>query len=249
MFTDTHCHLLSEYYEDINQILQDATKQGVNRFINAAYDETSIIEVVSLAKTLSGVYGVIGIHPSEAKRYEELDFSIVINNLNNKNIIAVGEIGLDYHYGKEYAEEQKLLFRRQLEIASKYHLPVVVHSRDATADTISILHEYFVKGVIHSFSGSYETALEYISMGFVLGINGCITFKNNHLIEVIKKIGLEHIVLETDCPYLTPQPFRGQTNYPSNILLIAKYLAKNLNVSLSQIAKILDENTHRIFDI
>ena len=249
MFTDTHCHILREYYEDIDCVLASSIKKGVNRFINAAYDEKSILEVIELAGKYPNVYGAIGIHPSEASFDKSIDLNIIPNNLKKKNIIAIGEIGLDYHYGKDNMAEQKLLFHQQLEMAVQYHIPVVIHSREATEDTINILKQYSVRGVMHSFSGSYETAKKYIDMGFLLGINGTVTFKNSHLIEVVKKIGLEHIILETDCPYLTPEPLRGQTNNPANISLIAEYIAKNMNISLPEIAKIIDKNMARIFDI
>lgn len=249
MFTDTHAHLLREYYDNIDTIIKEANENSINRVINCSYDERSILEVVALSRKYSNLYGVIGIHPSEASRLEQLDFSIIIDNLESKNIIAIGEIGLDYHYGTEEKEKQKILFRKQLEIAEKYNMPVVIHSRDATEDTINILKEYKVKGVIHSFSGSLETAKIYIKMGYYLGINGVVTFKNSKLMSVLKELGINNIILETDSPYLTPEPFRGKINYPKYIYNIAEAISGNLDIELDELSHVINRNISRIFDI
>ena len=164
------------------------------------------------------MYGAIGIHPEEVENYSLDDIKFIEDNLNNKKVVAIGEIGLDYHYSKENKEKQIKLFELQLDIANKYKVPVIIHSRDATEDTINILRKYNIKGVIHSFSGSLETAKIYIKRGFLLGINGVVTFKNCNLKDILVNIGLNNIILETDSPYLTPVPYRGKQNNPSHIL-------------------------------
>ena len=157
---------------------------------------------------------------------------------------------MDYYYGKENKDIQIKLFKEQLKIAEKYNLPVIIHSREATQDTISILKKYKVKGIIHCFSGSTETAKEYIKMGYLLGVNGIVTFKNSKNIkEVLKNIGLSSIVLETDCPFLTPEPFRKYKNEPKYVLTVAKFLSMFFDKDLQEIEKITTNNVLSIFDI
>lgn len=249
MFTDTHCHILNEYYEDINEILENAQNVGINRVINNGCDAKSNKEVLKLIKEYPNMYGAIGIHPEFVENYREEDLNYIIENLNNPKVIAVGEIGLDYHYTKENKDKQIKLFEYQLKLAEKYHIPVIIHSREATEDTINCLKKYKVTGVIHSFSGSLETAKIYLKMGFLLGINGVITFKNSKLKEVIKEINLENIVLETDSPYLTPEPFRGTKNEPARIVEIANFISTIKEIPICQVGVITNENIKRIFDI
>ncbi len=248
MFCDTHCHLFKEYYEDIDEIIKLSRENQVNRMIVAGCDHKSNVEVLSLLNK-EEIYGALGIHPEEALNYQESDLKFIEENLSNKKVVAIGEIGLDYHYGKENKEAQIKLFESQLAMAEKYKMPVVVHSRDATLDTINSLKKYNVKGVIHSFSGSLETAQIYIKMGFLLGLNGVITFKNCNLKNVIKEIDVHNIVLETDSPYLTPVPFRGKRNDPSKVIFIADFLCELKNIKKENLAQITNENIKRIFDI
>ena len=249
MFTDTHCHLYNEYYNNIDVIINNAQQNGINRFIDSVCSTKDNNEVINIIKRFDNVYGVIGLHPEEALNYCIEDIKMLENNLNNSKIIGIGEIGLDYHYENFDKEKQQALFRSQLELADKYKLPVVIHSREATEDTIRILKEYpGVKGVIHSFSGSKETAMIYIKMGYKLGINGVVTFKNSHLKDILKDI-INNIVLETDSPYLTPHPYRGTQNNPSYIKLIANFICDYLNLDLSQLSIITNNNIKEIFDI
>ena len=180
---------------------------------------------------------------------KENDFDYLRKCLTNKKVIAMGEIGLDYHYTKDNKTQQIELFEKQLAIAQEYNLPVIVHNREATLDIINCLKKYNVKGVIHCFNGSLETANIFIKMGFKLGINGVITFKNCKLKEVIKQLPLSEFVLETDCPYLAPEPLRGTKNDPSNIIFIAKFVAEIYKISLLQVENITNANIRQIFDI
>ena len=249
MFTDTHCHIFKEYYQDIDQVLNDASLNLVNRYINNGTDLKSNKEVLSLINKYSNMYGAIGIHPEVVDTYTSTDLEELKNNLTNPKVIAIGEIGLDYHYTKENKLKQIELFEAQLKLAQDYNLPVIVHSREATNDTINCLKKYHIKGVIHSFSGSLETAQIYLKMGFKLGINGVITFKNANLKDVIKNIPLTSIILETDSPYLTPEPYRGTKHEPKRILDIAKFLCNLYNISLAELAKITNDNIKDIFNI
>ena len=245
MFTDTHCHIYQEYYDNIDEIFNNAINNHVNRFIVCGCSKKDNDEVLSINR--NDVYKVIGFHPDQASIYQDSDIEELKNYKDQ--IIAIGEIGLDYYYGKDDMEKQKELFRKQLKLAEELKLPVVIHSRDAVGDTMSILKEYNVCGVIHSFSGSLEVAKEYIKMGFVLGINGVITFKNCNLKDVIKEIGVENIIFETDSPYLTPVPYRGEKNEPAHIFDIAKYVSELCNIELQKLSAITHKNIRRIFDI
>ncbi len=246
MFVDTHCHLFKEYYGNLESVIKESHSNNVKYYINNGCDNLSNKEVLESLK-LHGVYGAIGIHPESVDNYSLDDIKFIEDNLGNPKIVAIGEIGLDYHYSKENKEEQIKLLELQLDIAQKYNMPVIIHSRDATEDTINILKKYEVTGVIHSFSGSLEVAKIYIKMGYLLGINGVVTFKNCNLKYVLKNISLDNIVLETDSPYLTPVPYRGKQNNPSHILDIAKFIADIYNISLEEVAKVTTKNAKEMF--
>ena len=248
MLTDSHCHLYSEYYDDIAKVIKDASLNKVNRFINNGCDAKSNIEVIELTSKYSNMYGAIGIHPESVDTYQEEDIKFIEDNIANKKIIAIGEIGLDYYYTKENKEKQIKLLETQLKLAEKYNMPVIIHSRNATLDTLITLKKYRVKGIIHSFSGSLETAREYIKLGYLIGINGVITFKNANIKDVIKELPLSSLVLETDSPYLTPDPYRGKQNSPAHILDIAKFVADLKNISLEELANITNQNLDNMFN-
>ena len=250
MFTDTHCHIYKEYYEDIDEIVNKIKDSGIDRVINNGCDDKSNKEVLSLIDKYPGfMYGALGIHPESVDEYTESDMKYVEDHVNDNGIVAVGEIGLDYHWTKENKEKQIELFNRQLSLAEAVNKPVIIHSRDATVDTIEILKKHHVKGVMHAFSGSYETAMIYIKMGLLIGVGGVITFKNCNLKDVINKLDLSNIVLETDSPYLTPTPYRGERNDPSHVMDVAKYICDLKGISLEELSKITNENIKRCFDI
>lgn len=250
MFIDTHCHLSKEDYEDIDKIIEDNRNNYVDKIIISGCTRDSIVEALDLLNNYDDVYVTIGYHPSEALITTDEDLKLLKKQLKNNRVVGVGEIGLDYHYGKEDIEQQKTLFRKQLEIAQELSLPVVIHSRDATFDTINILKEFpDVKGDIHCFSGSIETARIYVSMGYKLGIGGVVTFKNSTLPKVVEEIGLSNIVIETDSPYLTPEPFRGKQNSSKYLSLIADKIADIFDLPIEDVSKRLLENTYELFDL
>ncbi len=250
MFIDTHCHLSLEDYDDIDSILADNRSAGIDKIIISGCTKESILESLKYCKKYGDVYATIGYHPSEADITTRVDLEKLEEQIQNDKIVGVGEIGLDYHYGKENSEIQKNLFRKQMQLAEKYHLPVVIHSRDATADTIAILKEFpNVIGDIHCFSGSLETAQIYISMGYKLGIGGVVTFKNSNLFKIIESVGLSNILLETDSPYLTPEPYRGKKNSSKYIPFIANRIAEILSVSVEEVSQKTIENTLSLFDL
>ena len=249
MLVDSHCHLVKEYYDNIDEIIKRAEESNVDTFFNIGTNSKENEEVISLIEKHPKMYGVIGIHPNQTNKAVSEDLKLIENNLKNKKVIAIGEIGLDYHYPNTNKEKQITWFKKQLEIAQKHNMPVIIHSRDAVEDTINILKDYKVKGIIHSFAEDLETAQKYIDLGFLLGINGVLTFKNSKLAKVISQIPLEYIVLETDCPYLTPHPFRGLKNEPKYIAEIATFLSKIKNINIKEAMEKTSQNLAVIFDI
>lgn len=250
MYIDTHCHMSSDYYDNIDKVYEDNQNAQIEKIIISGCDEEEIISSLNYIKKYDDMYATIGYHPAEAKKVT----SFQIKNLEklileNEKVVGIGEIGLDYHYGKDDIFLQKQLFEEQLKLAEKLNLPVVIHSRDATNDTIEILKKYSVKGVIHCFSGSLETAKMYISMGYKLGIGGVLTFKNSKLFEVIKDISLTDIVLETDSPYLAPEPYRGNVNSSKYIPFIARKIAEIKDIDEEDVSRVTLENTYNIFDL
>ena len=241
--------MFPEYYDDFTEIENKMVDNKIVKIINNGTDDKSNKLVLELIKKYDYMYGAIGIHPEVVEEYKLEDLQFVEKHIGDEKIVALGEIGLDYYYSRENKEKQIELFEKQLEIAEKNNKPVIVHSREATLDTINSLKKYKVKGVIHSFSGSFETAKEYIKMGFLLGINGVVTFKNCNLIEVLKKISIDNVVLETDSPYLTPVPFRGKKNDPSHVLDTANFIVDNLGISLEELSSVTQKNVKRVFDI
>lgn len=248
MLIDTHCHLVNEDY-DIDRVINNAKEAGVKHLIVSGSDNEDNRLNMETLNNYDCISFSIGYHPSMASSVTEEDYSFLEKCLMNDNnrIVAIGEIGLDYHYGKDDAELQKILFKRQLDLAVKYNLPVVIHTRDAFLDTYNIIKEYDLLFDIHCFSGSLETAKMYIDLGCYLGIGGVVTFKNSKLINVLKEIGLSCIVLETDSPYLSPD--RGQKNEPCNVSKVCNYISKELDIPYSEVAKITTDNAKKLFKI
>ncbi len=244
MFIDSNCHIEEDVAE---KYVDNAINNNVKIMINAATDLKTSIEALELSRKYPSVFTCIGVHPEEVKEFD-FDMKPFRDMISNNKVVAIGEIGLDYYYEKDTRDLQIKVFREFLSLAQEFNLPVVVHSRNATDDTLRILKEYKVKGVIHCFSGSIETAREYIKLGFVLGIGGVVTFKNSKLIDVLKEIPLEYIILETDSPYLSPEPLRGSVNESKNIALIANFLSEQLNINIDEIREKTTSNVFRIFD-
>lgn len=249
MFIDTHCHIFSEYYDDIDKVISECRDNNIDKIIVNGSNIKSNIEVMELANKYDIVYAAIGFHPTELDDFKEKYFRFLEENINNSKVVAIGEIGLDYHYDNTDKEKQIMVFRRQLDIANKYNKPIIVHSRDSIQDTYNILKQYKVKGGIHCFSGSVEMAREFIKLGYKLGIGGIITYKNAKTIkEVVRDIDLSYILLETDSPYLTPSPYRGESNSPKYIPLIAEAIADIKDVSIVDISRVTTANAEAIFD-
>lgn len=250
MYIDSHLHLSNEDY-NIDEVIKNAERVGVLYFILGGINKKITKMDVELSKKYKEVYITIGYHPEEVLNIQEDDFNALENVIinNREKVVGIGEIGLDYHYdNSDYIKEkQKKLFIRQIKLADKYNLPVVIHSRDATLDTYNILKEYKVKGVIHCFSGSLEVAKMYIKLGFKLGIGGVVTFKNSKLFEVVKELSSKDFILETDSPYLSP--IRGEKNEPKNIPLIAEFISSVRGVSIEKVQTDTTNNVKEIFNL
>jgi TatD DNase family protein len=249
---DTHCHLYSEEFnQDIDLVIEHAEAEGVQQFYLPAIDSTVIGPMLSLEKKYPGkCIAMMGLHPCYVKENFMEELHIVHEWLKKRKFAAVGEIGLDYYWDKKFAQQQQVAFRQQIDWAIAYNLPIVIHTRNAVEDTINIVKEYThlgVRGIFHCFGGSYETARQIIEAGFYLGIGGVLTYKKAGLPEALEKIGLEHMVLETDAPYLTPVPFRGKRNESSYLKYIVAKLAEVKKVSIQDVATITTANAQKIF--
>lgn len=244
---DTHCHVLSEYYNNIEEVIK---KMEDNIIIVSGTNDKDNQEVIDLCNKYKNVYGTIGIHPTEIDNITENSYQIIIDNINNKKIVGIGEIGLDYYWNKEDKEKQKEVFIKQLDIARKYNKAVVIHSREAIGDVYEILKNYpDLKKDIHCFTGSIEMANNFIKIGCKLGIGGVLTFKNSKLKEVIKEIPIQAILLETDSPFLTPEPLRGKKNEPYNVIYVANKIAEIKGISQAEVLKQTTLNAINQFDL
>lgn len=248
MLVDTHLHLLERDFDDVDKVIKSAYDNGVKYLILGGCDKECNSENIKLSNKYSNIYGTLGFHPEFADVVSDDDLDKLEKDIvSNDKVIGIGEIGLDYHYGKENRDSQINLFEKQLKIAERLGLPVVIHTRDAMKDTYDILSKYKVKGVIHCFSGSYEMAIKFIRLGFCLGIGGVLTFSNSNLKDVVSDISLDNIVLETDCPYLSP--IRSRKNEPKNIKIIAEYLSLVKGASFDEVCSVTTSNVRRIFDL
>ena len=246
---DTHCHITMNDYDDIPFLIDKIKDSGVSKIIVNGCDMQSNIEVLELVKKYDIVYGSLGFHPTELDDFNDEYLSWLDEHIDDEKIIALGEIGLDYHYDNTDKNKEIDVFRKQLEIAKKHNKPVIVHSRDAIQDTYDILSEYGLRGSIHCFSGSLEMAREFIKMGYMIGVGGVVTYKNaKNIINVIENIDLEYILLETDAPYMTPEPFRKYKNDSSYIPVIAKKIAELKNVSVEEVGRVTSDSARRLFD-
>ena len=248
MFTDTHCHILSDKFYDPLNVIDNLERDNIRRIIINGFNIKSNCEVMDLINN-KNVYGALGIHPDNISDFNDNAKNFINENIKNKKIIAIGEIGLDYCHNKENKNEQLEMLEYFLELAENNNLPVIIHSREATGDLLDLLKKHKCKGIIHCFSGSLETAREYIKLGYKLGIGGVLIFNNCNLKDVLKEIDLKHILLETDSPYLAPVPLRGLPNEPVNLNIIANYLSAIYNVSLEELAGTLEDNFNDVFNI
>lgn len=254
MYIDTHTHLYDDKFDsDRTAMVQTAMNAGVQKMYLPNCDSTTIEGMLAVENEFpNNCFAMMGLHPCYVKENVADELKVVEQWLSQRKFAAVGEIGLDYYWDKTFVHEQKSAFRTQIEWSIQYRLPIVIHTRESTKDTIDIVKEYQsrgVRGVFHCFSGSLETAKQITDMGFYLGIGGVLTYKNAGLQEVVQHIDLKHIVLETDAPYLTPVPHRGKRNESAYVTLVAQKLAELKGVDLEEVENVTAENAQILFGV
>lgn len=252
MIFDSHAHYDDEAFDaDRGELLEKCREQGIEYIMNVSASLKSVESTLALAQSWPFIYAAVGVHPDEVGELNEESFSWLREQCRKPKVAAVGEIGLDYYWDRENHELQKYWFRKQMELAKELELPMIVHSREACADTLEEIkraHTPKLKGVIHCFSYSPETAREYLDMGYYIGIGGVVTFKNaKKLKEVVKLLPPERILLETDCPYLAPSPNRGKRNSSLNLPYVAEAVAELKGMTAEDVIRITNENARELY--
>ena len=247
---DTHAHYDEEAFnEDRDTLIPQMYENGIGRIINVGADISSSLKSIELARKYDFIYAAVGVHPYDAEHMTEEDYKMLQKCCKSFKVVAIGEIGLDYHYDDHDAEAQKYWFERQLQLCKEAEMPVIIHSRDASQDTFDIIKKSGVrKGVIHAFSGSAELAAEYVKMGFYIGVGGVVTFKNaKKLVEVVEKTPLTRILTETDSPYLSPTPFRGERNNSQNLRYVVEKIGSIKQMDPETVISVTYENAEMLF--
>ena len=252
MYIDTHSHLFDSAFDmDREEVIKECLNQNVGKLIVVGFDKETNKLALELSSKYNFLFPTVGLHPTELDDYSD-DFFLYLEDLikSNKNIVGIGECGLDYYWDTSKKDLQKKVFLKQIELSLKYDLPLVIHSRDAIGDTLEVLKSVGkpLKGVMHGYSGSLEMAREFIKLGLKIGIGGVVTFKNaKNVKEVVKELDLSNFVLETDCPYLTPTPYRGKRNAPYYIPLIASEIASLKEIDVKEVGEATTNNANELF--
>lgn len=254
MLFDTHVHLNAEQFsDDLQEVIDRAISEGVSNMVVVGFDQITIKKAIELAEKYDFIYASVGWHPVDAIDMTEEHLNWLRELASHPKVVALGEMGLDYYWDKSPKEIQKEVFRKQIRLAKEVKLPIIIHNRDATADIVEILKEEQageVGGIMHCYSGSVETALECIGMNFYISLGGPVTFKNaKKPKEVAESIPMEHLLIETDCPYLTPHPYRGKRNEPAYVKLVAEEIASLKGLSLEEVAEATSTNAKKVFGI
>lgn len=254
MLFDTHVHLNADQYkEDLEEVINRALSEGISQMVVVGFDRPTIERAMELVEKYDFLYASVGWHPVDAIDMKDEDLLWIEELASHPKVVAIGEMGLDYYWDKSPKDVQKEVFRRQIQLAKRVKLPIIIHNRDATADIVEILKEEEAKevgGIMHCFSGSPETAKECVEMNFYISLGGPVTFKNaKKPKEVAEAIPLEKLLIETDCPYLAPHPYRGKRNEPSYVKLVAEQIAEIKGISFEEVAEATTENAKKIFGI
>ncbi|MGG1698769.1 TatD family hydrolase [Bacillus zhangzhouensis] len=254
MLFDTHAHLNAEQYnEDLEQVIERAKSEKVENIVVVGFDRPTITRAMELIEEYDFIYAAIGWHPVDAIDMTDEDLAWIKELSQHEKVVAIGEMGLDYYWDKSPKEVQKEVFRRQIALAKEVNLPIIIHNRDATEDVVTILKEEgaaVVGGIMHCFTGSLEIAKACMEMNFYISFGGPVTFKNaKKPKEVVKDIPSDRLLIETDCPYLTPAPFRGKRNEPSYVKYIAEQIAELREMSFEELAELTTENAKKVFRI
>ena len=254
MFIDTHVHLNADQYdEDVTEVIERAKDSKVEKMVVIGFDRKTIKRALELAERYEFIYAAVGWHPVDAIDCTEEDLQWIEELAAHPKVVGIGETGLDYHWDKSPKDVQQKVFRQQIQLAKKVRLPIIIHNREATEDILRILKEEKadeVGGVMHCFSGSVETAQESIKMNFMISLGGPVTFKNaKKPKEVAEAVSLDHLMIETDAPYLAPHPYRGKRNEPSYVPLVAEEIARLKGISVEEVAQATTRNAEEFFNL
>jgi len=254
MLFDTHVHLNDiQFKEDIEEVIKRAQEAGVSSMVVVGFDRATITRAMELIEEYAYIYAAIGWHPVDAIDMRDEDLAWIEQLSSHPKVVALGEMGLDYHWDKSPKDIQKEVFRKQIRLAKKVNLPIVIHNREATADIVEILkeeHAEDVGGIMHCFSGSPEVARECLGMNFYISLGGPVTFKNaKKPKEVAIEVPLDKLLIETDCPYLAPHPYRGKRNEPAYVKLVAEQIAELKGLTLEEVAAATTQNAKKLFGI
>lgn len=254
MLFDTHVHLNADQFnDDLQEVIARAQAEGVTKMVVVGFDRPTITKAIELCETYEFLYASVGWHPVDAIDMTLDDLEWLRELSSHPKVVALGEMGLDYHWDKSPKDVQKDVFRKQIQLAKQVKLPIIIHNREATADIVEILKEekaQEVGGIMHCFSGSAETALECLEMNFYISLGGPVTFKNaKKPKEVAQAVPLDRLLIETDCPYLAPHPYRGKRNEPAYVKLVAEQIAELKGVSYEEVANATMENAKKLFDL
>lgn len=249
---DTHCHLyLEDFTGDLEEVMKRAEEEGIKRIYMPSIDSNHLKRMLELQQTFKGTcYSMLGLHPCYVRDNYRDELNIMKKAIEEDQFFAIGEIGLDYYWDRSFDDQQMICFREQIDLAVQYKLPIVIHSRSSMDACIKVLQEEKskgIKGIFHCFSGNLQNAMDIIDCGFILGIGGVVTYKNAGLAEVVAEVPLEHIVLETDAPYLTPVPFRGKRNESSYLKYVLAKIALVKGVTEEEVCMITTANAKKIF--
>ena len=246
---DTHSHVYEEEMPNYKEIIEECKNKDISMIINGV-DNKSNKQIIDLSNKYDNVYASIGLNYDQIDYFTDKDLEDLEELIKSNKIVAIGEIGLDYYWTKDNKDKQIYFFEKQLSLAEKYNLPVIVHARESIQDTYDILKKYKVKGTMHCYSGSLEMAKEFIKLGFKIGIDGPITYKNNKKgVEVVKELPIGSILLETDSPYLAPEPNRGKQNSPLNLIYIAEKIADIKGISVDEVIDKTTKNAKELFNL
>ena len=252
MLVDTHVHLNSKKFkDDLPQVISRAREAGVELMIVVGYDHETNIKAIELAEKYPFIYASVGFHPTDARHVKDSDYLILIEQLKHKKVVGVGECGLDFYWDKEHINKQIEVFKKQIELSIEYDKPLIIHMRDASEATFNVLSDFKdLKGIMHCYSGSPEMAKEFLKLGLHISLGGPVTFKNGRVPkEVAKIVPIDKLLIETDAPYLSPHPFRGKTNEPARVKLVAEEIARLRDLPYKEVANKTAKNAYKLFNI
>lgn len=252
MLVDTHVHLNSKKYKDnLPQVIERAHEAGVELMIVVGFDHETNVKAIEIAEKYPFIYATVGYHPTDARHVKQSDYELLVSQIKHEKVVGIGECGLDFYWDKEYIDKQIEVFKMQIELSIEFNKPLIIHMRDASEATFNVLSDYKeLKGIMHCYSGSPEMAEEFLKLGLHISLGGPVTFTNGRVPKAVAKmVPIDKLLIETDAPYLSPHPFRGKTNEPARVKLVALEIAKLRAMSYEDVAKKTAKNAYKLFDI